>query len=102
MIEQILDRHTIEAQGYLDAQNILSGLGKKNRQRLEAACQEIINAGTYPTYSTVKRVLAAIDSDTKKPAVPIPAASTRKPASAAETIGDVFVRDPGHYGQGEL
>ena len=102
VIEQILDRHTIEAQGYLDAQNILSGLGKKNRARLEAACQEIINAGAYPTYTTVKRVLAAIDSDTKKPAVPIPAASTRKPASATDPTSDVFVRDPGHYGQGEL
>jgi len=35
----------IGVQGYLDAQNILSGLGKRNRQRLEAACQEIVNRG---------------------------------------------------------
>ena len=33
VIEQILDRHQIEAQGYLDCQNILSGLGKANRER---------------------------------------------------------------------
>ena len=98
-IEQILDRHAIEAQGYLDAQNILNGLGKRNRQRLEAACQEIVNRNAYPTYTTVKRVLAAIDSDTKKPAVVTPAASTRKPARAAQPSVDVFVRDASHYGQ---
>ncbi len=89
----------IGVQGYLDAQNILSGLGKRNRQRLEAACQEIVNRGAYPTYTTVKRVLAAIDSDTKKPAVVAPAASTRKPLAAAEPSPDVFVRDISHYGQ---
>ena len=99
VIEQILDRHAIEAQGYLDCQNILNGIGKRNRQRLEAACQEIVNRNAYPTYTTVKRVLAAIDSDTKKPAVVTPAASTRKPPAAAEPSVDVFVRDASHYGQ---
>lgn len=99
VIEAILDRHAIEAQGYLDAQNILSGLGKKNRQRLEAACQEIVNRKAHPTYTTVKRVLAAIDSDTKKPTVVTPAASTRKPTRAGEPSVDVFVRDAGHYGR---
>ncbi len=99
VIEQILDRHAIEAQGYLDCQNILSGLGKRNRQRLEAACQEIVNRGAYPTYTTVKRVLAAIDSDAKKPATVTPAASTAKPPGAAQPGPDVFVRDASHYGQ---
>mgnify|MGYP003599675135 CR=1 FL=1 len=99
VIEQILNRHAIEAQGYLDCQNILNGIGKRNRRRLEAACQDIVNRNAYPTYTTVKRVLAAIDSDTKKPAVVTPAASTRKPAAAAEPSVDVFVRDASHYGQ---
>lgn len=102
VIEQILDRHKVEAQGYLDCQNILSGLGKRNRQRLEAACQEIVNRRAYPTYTTVKRVLAAIDGDAKKPAVVTPAAATRKPGRAGESTPDVFVRDSGHYGQGDL
>lgn len=48
VVEQILDRQVIEAQGYLDCQNILNGLGKQNRARLEAACQELVNRGGYP------------------------------------------------------
>ncbi len=50
MIEQILDRHVIEAQGYLDCQNILSGLGKRNRARLEAACQELVNRNGHDAH----------------------------------------------------
>ena len=99
VIEQILDRHQIEAQGYLDCQNILNGLGKRNRQRLEAACQELLNRQAYPTYTTVKRMLAAIDSDAKKPATLTPAASTRKPPAPAHPSPDVFVREASHYGQ---
>ena len=55
VIEQILDRHQIEAQGYLDCQNILSGLGKANRERLEAACQELLNNHAQASYTTLKR-----------------------------------------------
>lgn len=103
VIEQILDRHQIEAQGYLDAQNILSGLGKRNRARLEAACQEIVNVGAHPTYTTVKRVLATIDSDTKTPPVITPAAATGKPTQTGQKApADVFVRDANYYGQGPL
>ena len=99
MIEQILDRHQIEAQGYLDCQNILGGLGKKNRQRLEAACGELLARGGYPTYTTLKRLMAAIDSDAKAPRTIRPAASTRK---HTESQGDdpgpeVYVRDASHY-----
>lgn len=101
VIEQILDRHVIEAQGYLDCQNILNGLGKRNRQRLEAACQELVNRSGHPTYTTLKRIMAAIDSDAKKPQPVIPAASTAK--RGGETVGgpDVFVRDVSHYATGE-
>jgi len=97
VIEQILDRHAIEAQGYLDCQNILNGLGKRNRERLEAACQEILNRHALATYTTIKRIMAAIDSDTKKPRPTAPAASTRKRRNDATVGPDVFVRDASHY-----
>lgn len=103
VIEQILDRQKIEAQGYLDCQNILGGLGKQNRERLEAACQELVNRGGHATYTTLKRIMAGIDSDTKKPRVVTPAASTRKRGGTVtfEPRPDVFVRDPSHYATGE-
>lgn len=97
VIEQILDRHAIEAQGYLDCQNILNGLGKRNRQRLEAACQELVNRHGQATYTTLKRIMASIDSDTKKPRSVTPAASTRKRSGATVVGPDVFVRDASHY-----
>lgn len=97
VIEQILDRHAIEAQGYLDCQNILGGLGKKNRDRLEAACQELVNRGGHATYTTLKRLMASIDSDRDKPRPATPAASTSKPRAAASLGADVYVRDASHY-----
>ena len=100
VIEQILDRHKIEAQGYLDCQNILNGLGKRNRDRLEAACQELINRRGQPTYTTLKRLMAAIGSDADKPAAVTPAASTRKRRGDVTAGPDVFVRDISHYATG--
>jgi hypothetical protein len=105
VIEQILDRHAIEAQGYLDCQNILSGLGKSNRERLEAACQELLNHRGQATYTTLKRLMAAINSDAKKPRKITPAASTRKRNGATRSVTDggsdlgpdVYVRDASHY-----
>lgn len=102
VIEQILDRHQIEAQGYLDCQNILNGLGKSNRERLEAACQELLNLGGQATYTTLKRLMAAINSDAKKARPITPAASTRKRSSqrgvtSSELGPDVYVRDASHY-----
>lgn len=97
VIEQVLDRHTIEAQGYLDCQNILSGLGGRNRECLEAACQELLNRGGHPTYTTLKRLMAAIDSDTAKPRIPARAASTRKHGPAPAPGPDVYIRDASHY-----
>ncbi len=97
VIEQILDRNKIEAQGYLDCQNILNGLGKRNRERLEAACQELVNRSGHATYTMLKRIMAGIDSDAKKPQPVTPAASTRKRGSGVTFGPDVFVRDASHY-----
>ncbi|MDN5764000.1 MAG: IS21 family transposase [Microlunatus sp.] len=103
VIEAILDRHAIEAQGYLDCQNILSGLGKANRERLEAACQELLNNGGPGTYTRIKRLMAAINSDAQKPRKITPAPSTRKRSNAtgsgvADDLGpQVYVRDATHY-----
>ncbi|MEI6620778.1 MAG: IS21 family transposase [Actinomycetes bacterium] len=101
VIEQILDRHQIEAQGYLDCQNILETLGKKNKQKLEAACQQLLNIGAHPTYSTVKRLMAGIGSDQQKPAPVRAAASNRKNTQdpQAQPPG-VFVRGADYYAQG--
>ena len=104
MIEQILDSQVIEAQGYLSCQNTLDGLGKNNRERLEAACLELVNRHAHPTYSTLKRLMAAIDSEAKKPRPMVPAASTRKRGSTVvfhDTMPDVYVRDASHYARGE-
>ena len=106
VVEQILDRHTIEAQGYLDCQNILSGLGKANRERLEAACQELLNHRGQASYTSLKRLMAAINSDAKKPRKLTPAPSTRKRTTTTGAgdggagLGpDVYVRDASHYEQ---
>jgi hypothetical protein len=103
VIEQLLDRHQIEAQGYLDCQNILETLGRKNKAKLEAACQQLLNARAHPTYSTVKRLMAGIDSDTKKPAVVRAAASNRKhqPDPGAEPPG-ALLRGADYYAQGPV
>lgn len=106
VIEQVLDRQQIEAQGFLDCQNILTGLGRRNKQRLEAACQQVLNLGTAPTYTVLKRMMAGIDSDVKKPAPRVPAGSTRKGQAKRvspvkfEEFADVYVRDASHYAPG--
>lgn len=97
VITQVLDRHLIEAQGYLDCQNILGTLGKRNKARLEAACQELLNRGAYPTYTTLKRIIGAITSDTQAPARPRPVACTPTSPPRTGSEPDVFVRDPSHY-----
>ncbi len=108
VIAGILDRHAIEAQGYLDCQNILESLGKRNKARLEAACQVLLDTGQGPgSYSTLKRIMATIDSDAKRPGPKTPAAATRKPAAGVDldpgTAAAVHVRSADHYrrdGQG--
>lgn len=102
VIEQVLDRQAIEAQGYLDCQNILNGLGNRNRERLEAACQELVNRSGHATYTTLKRIMASISTDADKPRPRVPAASTRKRGTVTFEPGpDVFVRDASHYATGE-
>lgn len=100
-VEQILDRHQIEAQGYLDCQNILETLGRKNKQKLEAACQQLANMRGYATYSTIKRLMAAIESDEDKQAPVRAAASNRKNTQQpdAEATG-ALVRGADYYRQG--
>ena len=89
----ILDRSVIEAQAYLDCQNILMALGKKkNKQRFEAACQEIIKQHGYPTYTTFKRVLATINGDQQQPQPLIPAASDKESTLVNEALPDILVR----------
>lgn len=107
VIEQVLDRQKIEAQGFLDCQNILTGLGRRNKQRLEATCQQALNQGMTTTYTTLKRIMAGLDSDQKKPAPRTPAGSTKKGPVAKRTSNvrfeatDVYVRDASHYASPE-
>jgi len=91
VIEQVLDRKMIEAQGYLDCQNILESLGKKNHARLEAACQALLNMGGYPSYSALKRLIAGINSDAEKPAPLRAAASNLKPTTADDVAVGVGI-----------
>lgn len=101
VIEQVLDRHQIEAQGYLDCQNILAALGKSKKQKLEAACQQLINMRGYATYSTLKRLMAAIDSDEKRQAPVRAAASNRKNALTADAAAaGALVRGADYYRSG--
>lgn len=102
VIEQVLDRRVIEAQGYLDCQNILETLGKKNKQKLEAACQELVNMRGYPSYSTLKRLMSGIDSARQKPA-PLKAAASNlvNTNAAAAELPDVYVRGADYYREGQ-
>jgi hypothetical protein len=99
VIEQILDRHEIEAQGYLDCQNVLETLGRRNKTKLEAACQQLINMRGYPTYSMLKRLMASIDSDQKKPAPSRAAASNHKNTPSPEAAAGARVRGADYYRQ---
>ena len=61
-----------------------------------------LQIGVIPfTYTTLKRLMAAIGSDTAKPRIPAPAASTRKHGPAPAPGPDVYVRDASHYATGE-
>jgi hypothetical protein len=69
---------------------------------LEAACQVVLDTGQGPgSYSTIKRIMATIDTDAKKPRTLTPAAATRKPAGGTDPGPDieaaVHVRSADHY-----
>jgi hypothetical protein len=70
---------------------------RKNGDRLEAACQRLLDMRGYPTYSTLKRLMAAISSDADKP---VPAARTTKPAQHAAPPADVSVHGSDYYREG--
>lgn len=57
VIDQILRRYEIEAHGFLPCQNILRGihLGKRDKARLEAACQQLLDRGGHASYIGIKR-----------------------------------------------
>lgn len=98
VIGRVLDPRDIEAQGYLDCQNILETLGTRDKQRLEAACQQLINIDGYPSYSTLKRLITGINSDAQKQRPLRPAASNKKPVRFEEALPpDVFVRGADYY-----
>lgn len=103
VIEMVLDRPKIQAQAFLDCQNILEGLGKNNRQRLEATCQQLLNQHGFPTYTTLKRLMASMNSDSQQAPPPVPAAPNTKKAPATPEIGepsDVYVRGADYYQEG--
>ncbi|MHA7245164.1 IS21 family transposase [Paeniglutamicibacter antarcticus] len=103
VITMILERPKIEAQAFLDCQNILSGLGKSNRQRLEATCQQVLNQHGYPTYTTLKRLMASMNSDSKQVRPPLPVPPNTKKAPITTESGEraeVFVRGADYYQEG--
>lgn len=102
VITRLLDRHRIEAQGYLGCQNILDSLGKKGKARLEAACQQVLNTQAVPSYTTLKRLMATIGSDQDAPLVPRAATNTVKPArpELPPLAEHMFVRGSDYYQQG--
>ena len=61
VITQVLDRSKVEAQAFLACRNILSELGGK-KSSLEKACQEMLDINGYPTYTSLKRVMATLAS----------------------------------------
>lgn len=99
VIGQVIDRRALEAQGFLDCRNILDTLGRNNKQRLEAACGQLLSTGGHASYTTLKRLMAVIDSDAKKPARVRPAASTLKrprfePVDQNHTVGTDALDEP--------
>ena len=101
VIGQLLDQRGIEEQGYLECQNILETLGRKNKQRLEAACQTLVNMAGHPSYSMLKRLMASIEGDRQAPGPLRAAASTRKPVPATDVAVDVYVRGADYYRDGK-
>jgi transposase len=97
VIEQLLDRYEIEAQSYLDCQNILGTLGK-NKQKLEAACQQLLNMRGSATYSTIKRLIATTSSDQQIPPPARAAASNTKNEQAHDAgAAGALVRGADYY-----
>ena len=74
-----------------------------DRGRLEATCQQILNQNGYPTYTTLKRLMASMNSDSKQAPPPVPAPpNTKKPAASTDLDEhmDVYVRGADYYQEG--
>lgn len=68
-----------------------------------AAARDLLYRRGYPTYTTLKRVMAAIDIVSKRAQPVTQAASTRKPVS--DTAGHLpggYVRNASHYARDEI
>lgn len=96
VITQILDRSKVEAQAFLACRNILSELGGK-KASLEEACQEMLNINGYPTYTSLKRVMATLAAAKAQPTAAAPAAQNVKNLQEIQNLSGVFVRDAEHY-----
>ena len=96
VITQVLDRSKIEAQAFLACRNILSELGGK-KSSLEETCQEMLNINGYPTYTSLKRVMATLAAAKAQETVAVPAAQKVKNLTDVQGLPGVFVRDAGHY-----
>lgn len=98
VITQILDRSKIEAQAFLSCRNILTELGRKKKATLEEACQEMLKINGYPTYSSLKRVMATLaEAKNQQANTNGPAAQNTKDLGPTQNIPGVFVRDAEHY-----
>ena len=98
VITQILDRSKIEAQAFLSCRNILTELGRKKKATLEEACQEMLKINGYPTYSSLKRVMATLaEAKNQQANTNGPAAQNTKDLGPTRNLPGVFVRDAEHY-----
>ncbi|BAC18274.1 hypothetical protein [Corynebacterium efficiens] len=99
----MINRHAHHAHGWLDCQNILKTLGGKSRSGLEQACQELLDADLYPTYSVIKKLQSSIitNRDTHKRSVagsaPTPAPDLVKPQPVQDLDTGVFLRSSSAY-----
>ena len=57
VIQQVLDKAVIEQQAYRSCFGILGLKDKYSGKRLENACSYLLEAGSSPTYSQIKRIL---------------------------------------------
>lgn len=97
VVTMILERYPVEAQGYLECQNILAGLGKK-KTALESACQQVVDINGYPTYTALKRIMATLraEASTKSTVGKRAAENVKDPAKLLDLSG-AYVRDADHY-----
>ncbi|MHA7245174.1 Mu transposase domain-containing protein, partial [Paeniglutamicibacter antarcticus] len=96
VMTQVLDRSTIEAQAFLACRNILTELGGK-KTSLEETCQEMLNINGYPTYTSLKRVMATLTAAKDQKVTAAPAAQNVKDLSGVQNLSGAFVRDAEHY-----